>query len=267
MKGLSNGFLITEFIAGRPLSPRDADHALLDHVARYPAFLRRSFPAERGAEAETLREMIQLNVAEGLGPQLAARLRGFEKLKNDDDPAATALDGRLFPHEWLRAGERLVRTDGVEHHADHFLPGSQDIAWDVAGCCVEFGLESSERAYLISQYQACSRDDGVAERLPLMMIAYLSFRPGYTTLAAAALEGAPDAARFDALVRLRQAHANELIAVVSHGDVIRAAVTYYAGIPLDLFQRIEIGPASVSVVEVSEYGPRLLRLNDTGSLF
>lgn len=71
----------------------------------------------------------------------------------------------------------------------------------------------------------------------------------------------------EALARLRRAQANELIAVVSHGDVIRAAVTYYAGVPLDLFQRIEIGPASVSVVEVSEYGPRLLRLNDTGSLF
>jgi probable phosphoglycerate mutase len=39
---------------------------------------------------------------------------------------------------------------------------------------------------------------------------------------------------------------------VSHGDVIRSLIAHCAGIPLDLFQRLEIAPASLSVVEVDE---------------
>jgi probable phosphoglycerate mutase len=67
------------------------------------------------------------------------------------------------------------------------------------------------------------------------------------------------------LERIRRDHPNNAVAVVSHGDVIRAAVMHYAGIPLDLFQRIEIHPASVSVIELDENGPRILKLNETGS--
>lgn len=54
------------------------------------------------------------------------------------------------------------------------------------------------------------------------------------------------------------------IVLVSHGDVIRSALAYYAGIPLDLFQRMEINCASISVISLSDHGPRILRMNDTG---
>jgi broad specificity phosphatase PhoE len=53
------------------------------------------------------------------------------------------------------------------------------------------------------------------------------------------------------------------VAVVSHGDVLRTLVAYALGIPLDLLQRLEIGPASISVLEVTGQGPRLLLLNGT----
>ena len=66
------------------------------------------------------------------------------------------------------------------------------------------------------------------------------------------------------LERLRERHPRASVAVVSHGDLIKAAVAHYAGIHLDLFQRIEIGPASASIVEVDDHGPRILLLNDTG---
>ena len=66
--------------------------------------------------------------------------------------------------------------------------------------------------------------------------------------------------------RLAALHKNETIAVVSHGDIIKSAVAYYAGIPLDLFQRIEISPASVSIVQVYEDTCRLLMINNTGSI-
>lgn len=68
----------------------------------------------------------------------------------------------------------------------------------------------------------------------------------------------------DALEALRAAHPKDVIAVVAHADVIKAAVAHYLGVHLDLFQRIIISPASVSVVAVSEHGPRVLSVNDTG---
>jgi len=68
------------------------------------------------------------------------------------------------------------------------------------------------------------------------------------------------------LAELSREHPNQTIAVVSHGDIIRAAVAHYAGIPLDLFQRFEIWPASVSVLRLSPDAAVLLKLNDTGEL-
>jgi broad specificity phosphatase PhoE len=64
---------------------------------------------------------------------------------------------------------------------------------------------------------------------------------------------------------LRGRHPDQMVAVVSHGDVIKAALAHFAGVPLDLFQRIEIGTGSVSVAALNEWAPRIERINDTGS--
>jgi probable phosphoglycerate mutase len=69
-----------------------------------------------------------------------------------------------------------------------------------------------------------------------------------------------------ALDEMRMTYPQGVVAAVAHADVIRAAVAYYIGAPLDLFQRLTISPASVTVVSFSPWGPRLLRLNDTGEL-
>ena len=63
------------------------------------------------------------------------------------------------------------------------------------------------------------------------------------------------------LERAARRHADAHVAVVSHGDVIKSALAYYLGAPLDLFQRIEVGPASVSTVELQPWGPRILAVN------
>ena len=63
------------------------------------------------------------------------------------------------------------------------------------------------------------------------------------------------------LQKLCALHRGQTVAVVSHSDMIKAAVAYYLGIPLDLFQRIEIGPGSVSVVEVYDETARVLLVN------
>lgn len=68
------------------------------------------------------------------------------------------------------------------------------------------------------------------------------------------------------LQRLHAEYPNSLIAVVSHGDVIRAALNYYLGAPLDLFRRLEISPASVSILELQDWGPHVLLVNHLGDL-
>jgi probable phosphomutase (TIGR03848 family) len=69
-----------------------------------------------------------------------------------------------------------------------------------------------------------------------------------------------------ALMLLRERHGDECVAVVSHGDVIRAAVAHCLGAPLDLLFRIEIGTASVTVVEFTADGPFVRCVNGSGAV-
>src|SRR4051794_30191196 len=51
---------------------------------------------------------------------------------------------------------------------------------------------------------------------------------------------------------------------VSHGDVIKSVVADALGMHLDMFQRIQIDPCSLTVVRYTPLRPFLIRLNDTG---
>jgi broad specificity phosphatase PhoE len=66
--------------------------------------------------------------------------------------------------------------------------------------------------------------------------------------------------------RLASQSPDAAIALVSHCDVLRAAIVRYLGMPLDHFLRIEISPASVTTVELHPWGPQVLCLNDTSHL-
>jgi probable phosphoglycerate mutase len=68
------------------------------------------------------------------------------------------------------------------------------------------------------------------------------------------------------LERLCAAHPRQTVAVVSHADPIKAAVAFYIGLPLDLFQRLVVGPASLTMLELSGMLPRLVCLNDASHL-
>jgi probable phosphomutase (TIGR03848 family) len=59
-------------------------------------------------------------------------------------------------------------------------------------------------------------------------------------------------------------HPKGTVALFSHGDLIRLCVAHYLGLPLDLFQRIVISPASITVIQTMPGMPRVVRLNDTG---
>ena len=65
----------------------------------------------------------------------------------------------------------------------------------------------------------------------------------------------------DGIERLADAHLGQAIMVVSHADVIKAVVAHYLGSHLDLFQRIHISPASVSVLQLWGHGPMVACVN------
>lgn len=68
-----------------------------------------------------------------------------------------------------------------------------------------------------------------------------------------------------ALLQLHARHPAGRLAVVSHGDVIKGAIAFFLGVPLDLAQRLVVDTGSVSTLEVDERGTRLIALNDRGS--
>jgi broad specificity phosphatase PhoE len=61
-------------------------------------------------------------------------------------------------------------------------------------------------------------------------------------------------------------HRNGVVAVVTHGDVIRLVLAHYAGIHIDLFHRLVADAGSVTAVALSDGPPRILRVNETGTL-
>jgi broad specificity phosphatase PhoE len=69
--------------------------------------------------------------------------------------------------------------------------------------------------------------------------------------------------RIDAL---RQPHDGQVVALVSHADPLRAAIAHFLGISIDMLLRFEISPASVSVLELSDWGARVWCLNRTGEI-
>jgi probable phosphomutase (TIGR03848 family) len=69
-----------------------------------------------------------------------------------------------------------------------------------------------------------------------------------------------------AVEALRGRHAGAAIALVSHADVIRAALAHYAGISLDVMSRFDIRPASVSAVRLWDDWAVILCVNETGDV-
>jgi probable phosphoglycerate mutase len=68
------------------------------------------------------------------------------------------------------------------------------------------------------------------------------------------------------LGRIAAEHPRDVVAVFTHADVVRLALTHYAGMHLDELQRLVVDPASISVVALGAGVPRLVKVNDTGDL-
>ncbi len=68
----------------------------------------------------------------------------------------------------------------------------------------------------------------------------------------------------DALLSVHRGK-KKIFACVSHSDMIKLAIAHYLGLPLDLFQRLVVEPASISALVVGKKHLRLVRLNDTSA--
>jgi broad specificity phosphatase PhoE len=64
------------------------------------------------------------------------------------------------------------------------------------------------------------------------------------------------------LERLAARYPDRTVAVVSHADIIKAAIALALGLPLDFHARFDIEPASVSVMAYGDWGAKLLKLNE-----
>jgi broad specificity phosphatase PhoE len=65
-----------------------------------------------------------------------------------------------------------------------------------------------------------------------------------------------------AMEELRGRYPDKVVVLVSHSDVIKAALLHGLGLPLDAYGRIEVEPASISTLVVGGWGAKVLRLNE-----
>ena len=65
-----------------------------------------------------------------------------------------------------------------------------------------------------------------------------------------------------ALLELNERHLHETVVLVSHGDVIRAVLLFALGMPLDFYNRIEIGQGSISTINIGASGIRVTTLGE-----
>jgi probable phosphoglycerate mutase len=65
-----------------------------------------------------------------------------------------------------------------------------------------------------------------------------------------------------AMERLREAYRERSVVLVSHADVIKAALLYHLGLSIDAYSRFDIEPASISTVAIGAWGSRVIRLNE-----
>jgi probable phosphoglycerate mutase len=64
--------------------------------------------------------------------------------------------------------------------------------------------------------------------------------------------------------RIARRHRRGRVAIATHGDIVRLLLGHLSGAPLDLFQRVVVDTASVSVVHLERDMPRVMLVNDTG---
>ncbi len=174
-----NGFLFTAFVPGKPVSSTTQGLVLriADYLNQLPISSAPAVPFD------LIAEMIETNLAEAFDID-AAPIRQWRSMI--EDAPTYELDGRMLPHEWIETSSGYLKTDAVDHFDDHFFPGPQDIAWDVASAVIEFSLDDS----FLEKFNA-----DIRRRMPFYKLAYAAFRLGYCRISEPLVDP-QEAARF-----------------------------------------------------------------------
>jgi hypothetical protein len=196
--GFRHGFLALPWIEGKIAhGPFTADEAA--DVGTYIGRRAAVFGIDGApASSDAIAELVRVNGRELLGedPPAAA----VNSVRDAIAAASTSeIDGRMLRHEWIRTRDGLAKADALDHGSDHFFPGPQHPAWDLAAATLELPLDGRLSARMLESYTRASGDRSAAARLPVYRLAYAAFRAGYAVMAAGALAGTPEAARFDAV--------------------------------------------------------------------
>jgi len=174
--GFESGFGCYECVAGRPLTMRYLSADLLSQLAGYCAFRAKNFSAEN-VDVVTLDEMLRVNLDAEFGLALHSGSLPLER--------PVYADCRMLPHEWLTTREgRIVKTDAAGHGEGHQLPGPVDIAWDLAGVIVEWGLRHADAKCFLEDYRRQCGDDP-QKRISAYLLAYSVQRMAHCRMAAA----------------------------------------------------------------------------------
>lgn len=79
--------------------------------------------------------------------------------------------------------------------------------------------------------------------------------PGGETVVAA------QARAVSGLMRLAKDHPDSQVAIVSHAEIVRSLLAFCLGVPIELARRLEIGPASRSIVAIYQDDLQVLGVN------
>ncbi len=181
-----SGFSEFEMVDGRPMRAMQLSSAVVERVADYCALRAVEFGV-RTTHASQLEAMVRFNLREQFGYEPGEWLAAL----NTDRPVIA--DGRMLPHEWLESSA-LLKTDNATHGDDHFFPGPVDIAWDLAGAVIEWGMTTGAVHFLLDRYCRRSGDDA-RRRLDAYLLAYSVFRMAYCGMAAFAMRGCDEEPR------------------------------------------------------------------------
>jgi hypothetical protein len=205
------GFADLQFVDGKiaeaPFSEDDAQA-----VGEYIGVRAVEFGLHPPAEATSIITMIRTNVRELLGVDVLSSASETVRVRRVFEEApASDIDGRIQPHEWLRTTGGLMKVDALDHGHDHFFPGAQNPAWDLAAASLELGLSDRGVRRMVDAYRRKCGDAAAEARTPAYQLAYAAFRAGYASMAAETLTGTPEADRFRRVLARFRDHLQHLI--------------------------------------------------------
>jgi probable phosphoglycerate mutase len=123
------------------------------------------------------------------------------------------------------------------------------------------GLEPIEEPGLLEidfgQWQGKSLDE--LREDPLWSL--IQARPSHARFPGGETPAEAQARAVAAVEALRLGHAAATLALVTHADIIKLLLAYYAGLHIDHYQRFEVQPASLSIVRWQDDCPRIIAVN------